>query len=175
MPGYTYSIASLSRVVRNACLSFWGKHPHQWQEQAVSTWLDQIVPVGDTYPTVNLLCRATGGGKSLTFQTFGAVTGGVVLVIVPSLSLAADQVSKIDNCLDDTVPGVHLDDVTSTVDRARVTSILSSLTSDSDQTVFIFASPQAIISDVWLPSLHGLNTFFIPPTNRSHLNFAMTA
>jgi len=84
------------------------------------------------------------------------VTAGVVLSIVPSLALAADQVSKIDNVLEKSVTAIHLDDVTDTVNRAKVKSILDSLSRDSDMTVFIFSSPQAIISNTWLNTIHGL-------------------
>jgi len=112
MPRYSYSPDALARLVTNASLKFWGLTPYPWQLEAVTKWLDQTIPESSAFPAANLLCRATGGGKSMTFKAFGAVTGGVVLIIVPSLSLGADQMLKLEQAKDKSVTGLHLDDIT---------------------------------------------------------------
>ena len=53
-----YSPSVLNRLVTNASLRFWDLHPHTWQMEAVTSWLDQTVPSSPSFPTVNLLCRA---------------------------------------------------------------------------------------------------------------------
>ncbi len=156
MPRYSYTPDSLRRLVSNACLRFWGLQPHSWQLDAVVKWLDQTIPSSPSFPTVNLLCRATGGGKSMTFKAFGSVTAGVILIVVPSLSLAADQVTKIKEAHDRTVSAVHLDDVQDSASVTKVKDTFASFDSDTDATVFLFASPQKIISSIWLPMIHGL-------------------
>ena len=47
------------------------------------------------HPSPVLLVRPTGGGKSATRDVSGLLAGGVVLNIVPLLSLGADQEKKI--------------------------------------------------------------------------------
>ena len=42
-----------------------------------------------------LMVLRTGSGKSLVMQTAGIMMGGICLMIIPLLSLSADQVSKM--------------------------------------------------------------------------------
>ena len=59
-----------------------------------------------------MLCIRTGGGKSLTMYLTAISVGGITLVIIPLLSLTANQMERIKKAMqqDGAVVAVHLDD-----------------------------------------------------------------
>ena len=58
-----------------------------------------------------LLVQGTGGGKSCVMQTIEIINAGITLIIENTLSLGADQVSKIKECGQDygSINGFQLD------------------------------------------------------------------
>ena len=73
--------------------SVWNKIPIDFQREAIPRLLSmRCVPCN---PHVLLLVQGTGGGKSAVAQTVSIVDGGVTLIIVEKLALAADQRSNI--------------------------------------------------------------------------------
>ena len=69
-----------------------GADPHPWQVEATAHVLSMISPnMPDSEPGLVMLVQATGGGKSAVRDAIGLAAGGVILTIVPLLSLGADQ------------------------------------------------------------------------------------
>ncbi len=62
-----------------------------------------------------LIVDRTGGGKSHILRMAATFLGGIITVIVPLLSLTADQISKIDEANQDrgSMRAVHLDELSS--------------------------------------------------------------
>ncbi len=72
---------------RKVLLDYWGYHKfREMQEEIVES-----IALGKD--TLGLL--PTGGGKSITFQTFSMATPGVCLVITPLIALMKDQVENL--------------------------------------------------------------------------------
>jgi hypothetical protein len=84
--------------------------------------------------------------------------GGVILTIVPLLSLGADQTAKLQ-CLVDAnqlpVDIYHLDEYRSVDVNQSLCRLLNALT-DSSVTVFLFSSPQKLLSREWSRCLEAL-------------------
>ena len=95
-----------------------------------------------------LSVQATGKGKSLCMQTAGTLFGGVTLVIVPLLALGADQVSKILRACNafGRVTAYHLDEIKTSAARNQVVQELLHLEYNTPNSIFLFSSPQAIVS-----------------------------
>ena len=73
--------------------SMWNKTPVDFQREAIPRLLSMRRVLYN--PRALLLVQGTGGGKSAVAQTGGIVDGGVTLIIMETLALAADQRSKI--------------------------------------------------------------------------------
>ena len=82
-------------LVDNAMATFWERHPHEFQREAIARLL--MMTCAPYHPTALLLVQSTGGGKSMVPMTVGSVTRGVTLSIENTQPLAADQVSKFRN------------------------------------------------------------------------------
>ena len=138
-----------------------GITPYPWQVEVISHLLtmsreDSGVPAAPV-----LLVRPTGGGKSSVRDVHGVVNGGVSLTITPLLSLGADQEEKMRARAKQTegpVVPIHLDEVRSLSDQARIVEHIKTLSRDSHATVFLFSSPQAICNKkfLWKELLHWL-------------------
>ena len=73
-----------------------GADPYPWQVEATAHILAMMSPkVPDSDPGIVMMVQATGGGKSAVRDAIGLVAGGVILTIVPLLSLGADQTAKL--------------------------------------------------------------------------------
>ena len=84
--------------------------------------------------------------------------GGVNVVIVPLLALTADQMSKIEEALQDcgSVAAVHLDELSRSAIRDEVITRMNDIGYDSESTLFIFTSPQKLANN---PDI--LNALFV--------------
>ena len=101
-----------------------------------------------------LLVRSTGGGKSAVRDITGILCGGITLTIVPLLSLAADQTSKllqlsIDQTSFHRFKVFNLDVIRSTSLNEELRNHLEQLKNDADckTIVSLFSSPQKITKD----------------------------
>ena len=111
-------------------------------------------------PQACLLVQGAGGGKSAACQSVGTVDAGIILVIEPTLSLGADQASKISSATSEhgDVDAYQLDSLKSNKSKNTLYQCLRSITSDSNETIFLFSSPEEILRPPWTSLiLHLLN------------------
>ena len=97
-----------------------------------------------------LLCIRTGGGKSLTLYLTAVSIGGISLVIIPLLSLTANQLERLKKALqrDGNVFCVHLDDAARNDVKQKVIPKMDKFKYASSTTFFILCSPQYIAENV---------------------------
>ena len=129
--------------------SVWNKTPVDFQREAIPRLLSmRCVPCN---PQALLLVQGTGGGKSAVAQTVGIVDGGVTLIIVETLALAADQRSKIvsANGIYGPVLAYQLDSVKQTHLVKQLENKLLSLEKDSNTTIFLYTSPECLTREPW--------------------------
>ena len=93
-----------------------------------------------------LLAMKTGSGKSAVFHLSAILLRGVTLLVGPLLALMADQYRKARE-LSSPFGKVHcfnLDQIKSSDQVSQVVTDLCSITKDTDDTYFLFASPQTL-------------------------------
>jgi len=91
-----FTIAKLEHLITTHGEVLHGFRPYPWQNQAVQHLL-QMNAMSYTEPTSPVMVvRSTGGGKSAVRDVTGCIMKGVVLTIVPLLSLGADQTKKLE-------------------------------------------------------------------------------
>mmetsp|Transcript_31075 Transcript_31075/g.69711 ORF Transcript_31075/g.69711 Transcript_31075/m.69711 type:complete len:694 (-) Transcript_31075:1581-3662(-) len=95
-----------------------------------------------------LMVLRTGSGKSLVMQTAGIMMGGICLMIIPLLSLSADQLSKMRDIPQEEgmVDAINLDEFPNQVPGTKVFDGLikriQDMEEDTTSTIFLIASPQ---------------------------------
>ena len=91
-----------------------------------------------------LVVDRTGGGKSHILHMIATFVGGIIVVIVPLLSLTADSMGKIEEALQDcgSVTAVHLDELSSKTIKKEVIPRMHGIQYKSESTLFVFTSPQ---------------------------------
>lgn len=111
------------------------------------------------YQTHLLVCP-TGGGKSLVRDVCGLCFGGIILTIVPLLALGSDHVQKGNSCPwqdNGAVVAFHLDEIAPSQQNKLLLFLTSTLTPTTGKTIFLFSSPQFIVSNEdWLSGLLNL-------------------
>jgi hypothetical protein len=112
------------------------------------------------YPGAVLLVRPIRGGKSSVWETYSVMCAGVSLTITPLLCLGADQTQKIpQNTATNGGPVhvYHLDKLRCPRAQQLLSDCLLLLSINTDTTVFLFSSPQAIVNNqVWRPMIDSL-------------------
>jgi superfamily II DNA helicase RecQ len=95
-----------------------------------------------------LLVDRTGGGKSHVMRCAGCITRGIVLIIVPLLSLAADIVTKFETDRHEhgIIEAIHFDeDIGSDKElRKQLISDMRGIKRHTNRTLFLFISPQRL-------------------------------
>ena len=88
----------------------------------------------------------TGSGKSHILRMVATMTGGIILVIVPLLSLTADQMAKIRVALmsEGSVEAHHADEIPTELLNEIVIPRMHEIGYNSTSTMFIFTSPQKL-------------------------------
>jgi superfamily II DNA helicase RecQ len=131
-----------------------GKMPYPWQLEILSHL--SLMKKIDTsiYPGAVLLVRPTGGGKSSVREVYSVMCACVSLTITLLLSLWADQTQKIWQNTSTKAGGPlhadHLDDFLCPQAQQLLSDQLILLLINTNTTVFIFSSPQAIVKNqVW--------------------------
>ena len=143
-------------IAQQAMQSTWNRTPRDFQNEAIPRLLMmRCIP---NKPAAMLLVQGTGGGKSAVPQTVGCVTRGITLIIENTLSLSADQHSKIDkaNTAYGTIKAFHLDSIRTKHNQDMVSNLLLSLPSNTDATIFIFSSPEFLLKDPWKKTMQSL-------------------
>jgi hypothetical protein len=139
-----------------------GKMPYQWQLQIICHLSLMKTIDASICPGAVLLVRPTGDGKSSVRDVYSIMCAGVSLTITPLLSLGADQTQKI--CQNTSINGgpvhaYHLDELWCPKAQKLLSDQLISLSIDTDVTVFLFSSPQAIVNNKkWRPMIDSLIT-----------------
>ena len=136
-------------IVKETMELIWNRSPHQFQTDISSHILKMNCEPNNCEAC--LLVQGTGGGKSSVFQTIDVVDGGIVLIIETTLSLGADQASKIDTASTSfgSISSYQLDSIKSTKNRNILINHLKSMTKNSNNTIFLFASPEEILKPYW--------------------------
>ena len=89
-------------------------------------------------------CGSNGGGESLILHTVAVCVGGISLVLVPLLSLTADQLSRIKSAKQNhgSVRAVHLDEVPDALVRLYLMPKMEAMKTDGTETLLLYCSPQ---------------------------------
>ena len=100
-------------------------------------------------PNKLLLVARTGIGKTHVTRIAGVILRGIVLIIIPLLSLSADQIRKFcdANQAFGSVDVYHLDELSqaSYSKRQELLEMFSALKNKTLSTLFLFSSPQFLI------------------------------
>ena len=113
-------------------ITTWNRTPRNFQKEAIPRLLMmRCVP---NTPSAMLLVQGTGGGKSAVPQTVGAVTCGITLIIETTLSLSADQHSKIKsaNSSHGSIEAFHIDSIRAKINEDKLANMLISLSPNTD-------------------------------------------
>ena len=91
-------------------------------------------------------------------MTVGITTCGVTLIIENTQSLSADQVSKFDvaNNTYGPVKAFQLDTIKDDNMAKNLAEYLTSLQDDTNVSVFLYSSPEAILKPIFLQLIHKL-------------------
>ena len=130
------------RVFRTPCL-----RPKQ------RTAIKRIIADGSTDGKLLVVDR-TGGGKSLILYMTAIAVGGITLVIVPLLSLTANQISRIEQAVQryGTVASFNLDETDSSEIHNKIIPKMDSLPYNSSTSMILLCSPQFLSEDFQLRS-----------------------
>ena len=144
---------SLQEAVISAFTDWHGKTARHWQVDACKEVIKRHIepPTQDLLRPL-LLVRSTGGGKSAVRDISGFMCGGITITIVPLLSLAADQTSKLSQLslgqdLSHRLNVFNLDVLRSAHLNNELRDKLQALPKESSTTVSLFSSPQKITND----------------------------
>ena len=143
-------------IAQQAMISVWNRTPRDFQNEAIPRLL--MMCCMPNTPSAMLLVQGTGGGKSAVPQAVGTVTCGVTLVIENTLSLSADQHSKIKNANSGHGPikAFHLDSIRTKRNQDKLCKLLVNLPDNTDATIFLFSSPEYLLNDPWKHTMQTL-------------------
>jgi len=147
--------------IANEMHAVWGKEPYQFQSDSIDMVLRMSLPPEHQQhlpPGALTVVQQTSRGKSAITRCAGSILRGVILTVVPLLSIGADQVSIIEKQASEinqlgqrtgSVVSFHLDKVKQAATKRSLAAALLNLSKDTLTTVFLFASPQAILKKEW--------------------------
>ena len=141
--GSVSSTASFSAVLTNLSARMWGT-PCLRPTQAAA--IAEIMHGGCGGKL--LLVHRTGGGKSHIMRMIGSLVAGVVVVIVPLLTLCADQIRKIDEASQKyaSCEAQHIDECSDGDIRRTIIPRMNDIDNTSSSVMFIFISPQKLVA-----------------------------
>ena len=146
----------------------WDKQPYEFQNDSIDAILRMNLPCQHAdrlQPGALTAVQQTSRGKSAITRCARSILRGVVVTIVPLLSIGADQVSKIDAQVSEinelgqrtgSIVAFHLDEIKKVKTKKSVANALLQLKEDTSTTVFLFVSPQAVLSREWQPVMERL-------------------
>ena len=134
----------------------WSNTPRNFQREAIPYLL--MMRCHPNSPSPLLLIQGTGGGKSAVPQTVGVVTRGVTLIIENTLSLSADQQSKIKRASDVNGPvrAFHLDSIKRQNVTTRLSKYLLDLDPKTNASIFLYTSPECLLKSPWIEVFNSL-------------------
>ena len=137
------------RTTTQAIESVWQRTPHPFQLKVMYYVISMRCKPNK--PAATLLIQRARSGKSRTHQQIDVIDAGVVLVIDTTLSLGADQVTKIRNTLSTVgyVSARLLGGAKLIASRSQLIKHITSMTSSSNHTTFLFTSPKALLQPCW--------------------------
>ena len=111
------------------------------QRRAITSLLTDPVTEGKL-----LVVERTGGGKSLTLMMSAITVAGISLVIVPLLSLTANQMSRIKSAVQryGAVDAHHVDELSVSDINNKLVPKIESFDYNSTTTLFLLCSPQCL-------------------------------
>ena len=122
-----------------------------------------------------LVVDRTGGGKSHILRMIATMVNGIILVIIPLLSLTADQMANVMNAVqvNGSVEAHNLDDMASSAITQTVIPRMDSIGYHTSSIVFIFSSPQKLVEHTGLLSAitrcHARKTLRLVAIDEAHL------
>ncbi len=128
-----------------------GHHPRSFQRNVIPYVLAMNNSVEHPIHPI-LLVQGDGGGKLSVYQTIGVIKRGVSLIIENTLLLSSDQLSKIKN-ISKQLPNAHsfqLDLIKTKPTCINLANQIKNLQLTSSTTIFLFASPESLLSAPWL-------------------------
>ena len=141
-PAPTGNMFTNTMVKSIVSAAFYDAHdftPRDWQISSASYLLECCRNPSRYKPQPILLVHTTSGGKSAVRDVVGYSTSGVVITIVPLLSLAADQVNKLKllESNNPTVSAYNIDAICDGEAKRHLQVALSALPKDTNKTVFL--------------------------------------
>ena len=137
----------LQRAVSAAFINFHNKTPKVLQLSHTCHVLESTCRSGGAVPILTV--ASTGGGKSASRDCAGFCLRGIILTIVPLLSLAADQTEKMNGLIaklgfpiDHLIKAYNLDTLRNRDSNIALLSKLRAVSPGDDKTIFLFSSPQ---------------------------------
>ena len=141
--GSVSSSASFSEVLDNLSARMWSTPSLRPAQAAAITEIMHGRCGGKL-----LLVHRTGGGKSHILRMVGSLVGGIVVVIVPLLTLCADQIRKILEASPKyaSCEAQHIDDCSTAEIKKTIIPRIDAIGNESSSVMFIFISPQKLNS-----------------------------
>ena len=127
-------------------------HLHPFQQDIIAHIIRMNNKPSSLHPIQPcLLVQGTSSGKSSVYQMIGVIKAGITLIIESMLSLSSDQMSNISKITNTTngVSSIQLDSIKKPDQQAAVASALISLSHDTNHTIYLFSSPEALTKPVW--------------------------
>ena len=155
-PNTPYALPLLEQAILLSFTDWHDKTARPWQVNACGEVIKRHTMQPTSFPILRpvLLVRSTGGGKSAVRDVSGFLCGGISITIVPLLSLAADQTTKLTDLassqgLNHRLQVFNLDVIRSPKLNDTLRNHLEQFTSAdaSKKRVFLFTSPQKITTN----------------------------
>lgn len=134
-------------IAQQAMISVWNRTPCDFQNESMPHLL--MIRCATSAPSDMLLAQGAGGRKSAMLQTVGAVTCSATLIVENTLSLSADQRSKIKKAKPGHGPieSFHLHSTRTERNQQKLCKALDNLLHNTDATAFLFSSPELLLKE----------------------------
>ena len=157
-PSINESFIASVAAMNSTMQQYFNNKPYPFQQQVIPSIL--MMMKQRIQPQPILLVQSTGGGKSAVPQTCGLTVPGVTIVLENKQALGADQSGKLINVATNNNVTFHLDPIKSTNERRYIIDTINAYIHHPiprpPVSIFIFTSPEAIIDNVWFPTIKSI-------------------
>jgi superfamily II DNA helicase RecQ len=157
-PSINESFIASVAAMNSTMQQYFNNKPYPFQQQVIPSIL--MMMKQRIQPQPILLVQSTGGGKSAVPQTCGLTVPGVTIVLENTQALGADQSGKLINVANNNNVTFHLDPIKSTNERRYIIDTINAYIHHPiprpPVSIFIFTSPEAIIDNVWFPTIKSI-------------------